>query len=90
MFNKVNFDPLLNKLEFAESGFFNKSANFSGLEAGTRVGQLAYVTASEGTAWLPSTLGGSYYPKGWYVWDGTDWVSDRNTTAAQLESIKNN
>jgi len=89
MFDKVNFDPLLNKLEFSESNLFNKGSNFSSLEPGTQIGQLAYTSNSEGTAWLPSTLGGSYYPKGWYVWDGTDWVSDRNTTAAQLESLKN-
>ena len=67
----------------------DSAASFSLLEDGKIVGQLAYVTDSQGTAWLPSTLGGSYYPKGWYVWNGTDWVSDRNSTAAELDTIKN-
>lgn len=67
----------------------DSAASFSLLEDGKIVGQLAYVTDSQGTAWLPSTLGGSYYPKGWYVWNGTEWVSDRNSTAAELDTIKN-
>jgi len=56
------------------------------LTNGTFIGEIAYVRNSEGTAWLPSTLGGTYYPKGWYVWDGSVWVSDRNAIANQLET----
>ena len=65
-----------------------EAVNYSSLVVGTQVGELAFVTSSEGTAWLPSTLGGSYYPSGWYVWDGTDWVSNKNATSAELDSIK--
>tara|TARA_R110002153_G_scaffold6071_2_gene27833 strand:+ start:337 stop:3018 length:2682 start_codon:yes stop_codon:yes gene_type:complete len=65
-----------------------EAVNYSSLVIGTQVGELAFVTSSEGTAWLPSTLGGSYYPSGWYVWDGTDWVSNKNATSAELDSIK--
>ncbi len=48
-------------------------------------GTLAYVFNSQGTAWLPSTVGGTYYPNGIYVSDGTNWVSDRNAIAQQLQ-----
>lgn len=49
-------------------------------------GDIAYLENSQGTQWLPGTLGGSYYPKGFYVYDSVDgWVSDRNAIAAQLE-----
>lgn len=48
-------------------------------------GTIAYVFNSEGTAWLPATMGGSYYPAGIYVSDGSDWVSDRNSIANQLQ-----
>lgn len=66
-------------------GLTQKVPSFSDLVSGVLEGDLAYVENSEGTAWLPGTVGGSYYPKGWYVWNGTDWVSDRNAIAAQFE-----
>lgn len=47
---------------------------------------LTYVYDSEGTAWLPGTLGGSYYPAGIYVYDGTDWISDRSALADQIHN----
>jgi len=46
-------------------------------------GNLAYVTNAEGTAWLPGTIGGSYYPNGIYVYT-TEWTSDRNAISLQL------
>tara|TARA_R110002167_G_scaffold331706_1_gene538380 strand:+ start:21605 stop:22435 length:831 start_codon:yes stop_codon:yes gene_type:complete len=70
--------------------FNQKAANFAGFIDGTEVGQLAYATASQGTAWLPGTLGGTYYPAGWYVWDGADWVSDRDAIADQFNDILTN
>ena len=50
-----------------------KVTNYSSLAAGSSVGDLAYVEESQGTAWLPGSMGGSYYPAGWYVWDGSVW-----------------
>lgn len=61
-------------------------AGFSNLVAGDTVGDLAYVEGSEGTAWLPGTLLGTYYPKGFYLWNGAVWTSDRNEIAAALEN----
>lgn len=49
-------------------------------------GEIAYARNSEGTAWLPGTLLGTYYPSGLYVYDGADWVSDRNAIADQLQT----
>jgi len=57
---------------------------FTDLVAGIEAGELAYVETSEGTAWLPGTIGGTYYPKGWYLWSGSAWTSDRNAIAEEL------
>ena len=62
-----------------------KKEVYSSLSPGEEIGDLAYVENSEGTAWLPSTVGGTYYPAGFYLWDGNFWVSDRNAIANQLE-----
>ena len=59
---------------------------YSDLIDGEDLGELSYVEESQGTSWLPFTVDGTYYPSGWYVWDGTAWVSDRNAIANQLES----
>lgn len=62
-----------------------RAAVYSALTAGTNVGDLAYVNQGEGTQWLPGTLGGTYYPYGWYIWDGISWISDRNNIVNQLQ-----
>lgn len=51
------------------------------------MGSLAYVYNSQGTAWLPGTLGGTYYPDGIYFYTGTGWVSSRNAIAGELQSL---
>lgn len=53
------------------------------------VNQLAYVRQPQGTPWLPGSLGGSYRPKGAYLYDGANWVSDKNLVAAALEDLVN-
>lgn len=68
--------------------FVYTASNYSDLVAtavAPDTGNLAYVMNSQGTAWLPGTLGGTYYPKGIYIFDGTKWVSDRNAIAQQLQ-----
>jgi len=62
-----------------------RAANYSALVPGNYIGELAYVNASQGTKWLPGGMGGSYYPQGWYIWDGVIWISDRNSIANQLQ-----
>lgn len=63
-----------------------KVSTFNDLIDGSEEGQLSYVEDSQGTPWLPLSLGGTYYPSGWYVWDGLTWVSDRNAIASQIET----
>lgn len=59
---------------------------YSNFADGTEIGQIGYSKISEGTRWLPGTIGGTYYPAGFYVWDGNGWVSDRNAIAEQLQN----
>lgn len=68
-------------------GFSFVEQNYNDLSAisGTAIGQLSYVVNSQGTAWLPGTIGGNYYPAGIYIWNGSTWVSDRNAIAEQLD-----
>ena len=62
-----------------------KAPQYSDLTDGEEVGDMAYVNQSEGTPWLPGTVGGTYYPAGWYLWNGTAWISDRNNITNQLQ-----
>lgn len=71
----------------SEASFSKTAQNYTALasEDGSVIGELAYAFESEGTKWLPLTLGGTYRPQGVYVWDSTDWVSDRTAIAQQLQ-----
>lgn len=46
---------------------------------------LAYVENSQGTAWLPGSMLGTYYSKGTYLWNGTAWESGVDEISQQLE-----
>lgn len=48
---------------------------------------LAYVRNAQGTQWLPGTIGGTYYPNGTYLWNGSAWVSDRNAVATSFSEL---
>lgn len=52
--------------------------------------QFAYVRESQGSRWLPGSLGGNYYGSGLYMWDGTQWIEDDKNIFNQLEQIINN
>ncbi len=62
-------------------------ANYSALPApGTVTGEFYWVETSQGTAWLPGSLGGTYYPKGLYYSNGVSWiVTDAPYQASQIE-----
>ena len=62
-----------------------RAANYAALQDGTVAGELAYCNQSQGTQWLPGTIGGNFYPAGWYLWNGTIWTSDRNNIVNQLQ-----
>jgi len=49
-------------------------ANYSALPAvGTVTGQFYWCSASQGTSWLPGSLGGTYYSAGLYYSNGVSW-----------------
>lgn len=49
-------------------------ANYSALPAASGVsGKFYWCSASQGTAWLPGSLGGTYYSAGLYYSNGTTW-----------------
>lgn len=50
-------------------------------------GSLAYVYSTQGTAWLPGTMGGTFYPDGIYVFNGSAWVSSRNMLSGQFQTL---
>lgn len=62
-----------------------RAANYNSLVDGYTIGELAYCNLPQGTQWLPSSAGGTYYPAGWYLWNGTIWTSDRNNIVNQLQ-----
>lgn len=52
-------------------------ANFSALPAPAAVpNEFYFAEASQGTSWLPGSLGGTYYPAGLYYSTGAAWVTD--------------
>jgi hypothetical protein len=63
-----------------------RAEKYSLLEDGEVLGALVYVSEPEGSQWLPGTMGGAYYPAGWYIWNGTNWISDRNSIAKQFQT----
>lgn len=55
-------------------------------------GDFAYVQESEGTPWLPGSLGGTYYPNGLYWSNGTSWLytaSPAQATQAEVNAGTN-
>lgn len=68
------------------SPFSFYAENYTNLltKTGMSEGNIAYLKFSEGTAWLPSAIGGAYYPKGLYIYSGSLWISDRNAISYEL------
>ena len=64
-------------------------ANYSALPNPTTVSGRTYVAlSSQGTQWLPGSLGGTYYPAGYYYSNGTSWFY--STTAYQATQAEVN
>ena len=49
------------------------------------VGDLANVLNSQGFPFLPGPILGTFYSKGGYIWNGTNWSSNVDEIAAQIE-----
>jgi hypothetical protein len=69
------------------STYITVVANYAALPAPNTVpGEFYYCENSQGTAWLPGPLGGTYYPKGLYYSNGVSWiVTDAPYQASQAE-----
>ena len=62
--------------------------NFSALPAPATVpNQYYFCDNSEGTKWLPGTIGGTYYNAGLYRSDGTQWLTAENPYQATLAQV---
>tara|TARA_R110000772_G_scaffold100223_2_gene200417 strand:+ start:21186 stop:22133 length:948 start_codon:yes stop_codon:yes gene_type:complete len=57
---------------------------YTDLEVSPEEGCISFVLYSSGTKWLPGSLGGTYYPSGWYMFLGSVWVSDSKFIDEQL------
>lgn len=56
------------------SGFDGTATNYSGLPAANlHSGETWVVMNSQGTRWLPGSVGGNFYPKGFWTSDGSNW-----------------
>lgn len=82
MNRKVKYDPILNKLRIFEdwttdiidATILPEVTNYAALPDPTTVPNILYwVQTSQGTSWLPGSLGGTYYPKGTYYSNGIIW-----------------
>ncbi len=68
-------------------GISQQAESYSNLLPGNKTGLISYVENPEGTKWLPGIVGGSYYPKGFYIWEDGKWKSDRNAISQEFQSI---
>lgn len=70
------------------TGFTAVVTNYSALPAAaSATGEFYFVQNSQGTSWLPGTLGGTYYPVGTYYSDGATWVTGFSPYQATLANV---
>jgi len=68
-------EDLAELIESGAGASFEQVTNYAALPAaGAHTGEYFHVLNSQGTSWLPGSLGGTYYSKGFYYSTGTDWV----------------
>jgi hypothetical protein len=90
---------------FSNSGFSSASggsgagttitvvSSYSTLPSATsNSGKFYWVSNSQGTKWLPATLGGTYYPNGMYYSNGTSWeyvITPYQATLSEVDTGTN-
>jgi hypothetical protein len=63
-------------------------ANYSALPSATAVsGKFYWCEASQGTKWLPFSVGGTYYPLGMYYSNGVTWEYSETPYQATLSEV---
>lgn len=67
-------NPYATLLDIANSTSINVVENYSSLpDPTTVIGEFYWVSNSQGTKWLPGSLGGTYYNNGMYYSNGGNW-----------------
>lgn len=75
------------------TGYIGVFANYTALTTAYPTAptlSLAYVQNSQGTAWLPGGLGGTFYSKGTYLFDGVNWVDGLDEVSEELQELIDN
>lgn len=84
---RTQIEAMLDKIP---TGFLT-AANFTDLNntfpPASHSGELAHVANSQGTPWLPGSMLGTFYSKGWYLSDGVAWVDDSDEIANALQGL---
>lgn len=57
---------------------------YGDLNPGASEDSIAFVLQSQGTKWLPGSLGGTYRPAGWYIYRAGVWFSNRRLVDEEL------
>ena len=81
-----NGDP--RKVNSAATGTATIVDFFADLDPFADPDSIAFVLYDTGTAWLPGSLGGTYYPMGWYAFLNNVWVSDSKFIDNQLAQFE--
>lgn len=76
--------PRLATSQGAGGGAMTIVDTYYDLPTGQSDNTTAFVLTSNGTQWLPGTLGGTYYPEGWYIVRGGVWVHSRYPVDNQI------
>jgi hypothetical protein len=81
-----NGDP--RKVNSAATGTATIVDTYADLDPFADPDSIAFVLYDTGTAWLPGSLGGTYYPMGWYAFLNNVWVSDSKFIDQQLAQFE--
>lgn len=75
-------------LSISGMGVYGKVANYSALpSAASHDGETWICLSSQGTKWLPGSLGGTYYPEGRYYSTGSTWLHDPTPYQASQSDV---
>jgi len=74
-------------VDFIYEGEYTNFTALNNAKPPGTTGRFAYVLNSQGTKWLPGSIGGDFYDLGWYYDNGTDWTDDKVEIAKGLEDI---
>ena len=66
-------------------GEFNNYTDLTTSQPAGTANRFAYVLNSQGTQWLPGSIGGSYYGAGWYFDTGSIWANKNDAIFEALE-----